>query len=104
MSYNLPWALALATLLSLAGCSAALYVPTDEDATPAASLDDLHQGRALYVHKCGSCHVLQLPERFTQSKWEQHLREMAPRARLNDQEKQLIWKFLLAGTERVGRK
>ncbi len=91
-------------LLSLAGCRASLYVPTDEDAGPGAAREELLKGRELYVQRCGSCHTLRLPESYTAPEWLQKLQEMAPRAHLSDQERNLISKFILAGTEHAKRR
>jgi hypothetical protein len=96
--------LAFATLLSVAGCSASLYVPGDEDVSPAVSKEELVAGRALYVQKCGSCHRLRLPESHTRAEWELHLRTMAPRASLTETEEALVAKFLAAGVEHAPRK
>lgn len=95
--------LALSILFGLAGCTPSLYVPTDEDAAPGTTREELQQGRELYVHKCGSCHALRLPESYTVPEWQNHLRAMAPRARLSDQELSSIGKFILAGTQRAKR-
>jgi hypothetical protein len=96
--------LASGILFALAGCAASLYIPTAEDAVPGTAREELLQGRELYVQKCGSCHGLRLPESYTGPEWQNHLRVMAPRAHLSDQDENLIWKFLLAGTERTKRK
>lgn len=96
--------LAFGILLGLAGCTASLYIPTDEDALMSTAREELLKGRELYVQKCGSCHALRLPESHTVSEWQQKLQEMAPRAHLSDQEQDLIWKFILAGTEREKRR
>jgi hypothetical protein len=90
--------------LFLAGCAPALYVPDDDDVSPNASKEELLAGRTLYVQRCGSCHMLRLPERHTRAEWERHLTVMAPRAKLTPEEETLVSRFLAAGVERTARK
>ncbi len=93
-----------AGLLMLAGCAASLYSPTEADVTPGATRQVLLEGRDLFVRKCGSCHSLPLPEAYPMTEWERHFRAMAPRARLSPEEKDRVWKFLLAGARHADNK
>jgi len=101
MRYSLSPALAAGILITIAGCSASLYVPADEDASATETRAELLQGRAIYVEKCGSCHTLHLPEHFSPTAWEQSLSEMRPRARITEADSVLIIRYLLAGIRRA---
>ncbi len=90
--------IALLIALTTGGCSAALYVPSLSDVSPQASLPELNAGRELYAGRCGSCHTLQLPERFQENEWKQHLDKMRQRARLTDREYELVRKYLAVGS------
>jgi mono/diheme cytochrome c family protein len=83
--------------LLLGACSAALYIPTSDDATRVGvSTDDLLAGRKLYTNHCGSCHNLHLPEQYTRKRWEKELPEMKQKAKITDDQVRLISNFLLA--------
>ena len=85
----------LVTVLLIYKCSTALYIPTSVDAQQLGiSLDSLRMGRVMYVNKCGSCHSLFLPERYTKSEWRVNLDSMQIRSDLNDQQRKVILKYL----------
>ena len=81
----------LAVLIS---CKPALYIPTEAHVTTEVTLQQLTEGRSLYVNSCGSCHSLHLPSEFTKERWLQEINEMQERAKINDSEKQLILNYL----------
>lgn len=93
-------ALATAALAIVVGC-VTLAQPTAVDAAwaserwPEVTQEDLQRGRALYVKRCAGCHALRLPERFPSSTWEQHVDEMAKRARLPPTEREPMLRYLL---------
>ena len=65
------------------------------------SLAELEQGRSLVVAKCGSrCHKPPMPGDHAASEWPHALDEMAPRAALTAQDRQLIEQYLVAMTPR----
>jgi len=78
-------------------CSSALYVPSESQQTTSASLLQLQEGRKLYVRKCGSCHTLYLPEKYTKLQWQQFLDEMQLKASIDNLEKEQILKYLSKG-------
>jgi hypothetical protein len=78
-------------------CSSALYIPTESHETASASLSQLHSGRILYVQKCGSCHTLFLPEKYSKQEWQHFLDEMQQKASINNTEKEQILKYLSKG-------
>jgi len=83
----------------IGGCGAALYTPAPSDVTEGTTLDRLHEGRALYVAKCGSCHMLKLPSEHPPTVWRENLGEMQIRARITDDEKELMFEYLAAGSK-----
>ena len=99
MSYKyVYWIIFLACLL--AGCAAALYTPTVSNVTEHATLAELNNGRALYVSKCGSCHTLKLPSEYSVDVWKKNLDEMQVRAKISDEEKSDIFKYLRADAKK----
>ena len=54
-------------------CKATLYMPTTIDyANTGISVDSLILGRNLYIDKCGGCHNLRKPEKYTQKAFDLH--------------------------------
>jgi cytochrome c1 len=83
--------------LLLGACSAALYIPTTDDANRlGVSTGNLLVGRKLYTNHCGSCHNLHLPEQYTWKSWQKEMPEMKQKAKITDDEARLISNFLLA--------
>ncbi len=74
-----------------------LYVPTAADTTASATLQELQQGRALYIDHCAACHNLYSPDDFSASQWPQVLSSMAPRAGLSSANTLLVKKYLTKG-------
>jgi mono/diheme cytochrome c family protein len=59
------------------------------------SIDELKQGRDLYVNNCASCHQLYLPNKYTAKDWHYWLDDMQPKAKITDAQKQLIYDYLV---------
>ena len=78
-------------------CASALYIPSAGHETASASLSDLTSGRKLYINKCGSCHNLILPEKYTKREWQYWVDKMAPKAPMDSIEKDHIMKYLTRG-------
>jgi cytochrome c5 len=63
---------------------------------PDATAESLEHGRALYVSKCGGCHVAPEPAEVLQTERDGKFQEMADRAHLSDDEKVQLLKFVEA--------
>lgn len=87
--------IALIVIVLIYKCGTALYIPSSIDAQKSGiPLDTLIMGREIYVNSCGSCHSLYLPEHYTRSEWREHLDSMQLRSDINDQQKDVILKYL----------
>jgi hypothetical protein len=75
----------------------ALYVPTEADVTANATLQELKDGRDLYIANCGDCHSFYLPENFNASQWSGIIASMAPRTSLNSTQVLLVKKYVNKG-------
>ncbi len=84
----------------IGGCASALYMPTSSQVTENATLEELNNGRASYVNKCGGCHTLKLPSEYSAHVWQENLDEMQERARISDKEKSDIFKYLRADAKK----
>jgi len=74
-----------------------LYVPTNADTTANATLQELQQGRVLYIDHCADCHSLYSPDDYSANQWPQVLSSMAPRAGLSSANTLLVKKYLTKG-------
>lgn len=82
-------------MVCLIGCTASLYMPTANDAEVfKTKLETLKSGREMYINKCGSCHNLYLPEKYTNQEWIQILNRMQKPAKIDDSQKELIMKYI----------
>jgi mono/diheme cytochrome c family protein len=88
---------------SLASCNnqgadtSNLYIPTPSDVTSISTLDELTQGRSLYIDNCERCHGLYTPESFNSTKWKSIMNQMAPKTRLTTSEIALVTKYVTKG-------
>lgn len=101
---NFLQAILMATIILAAGCTksgsgdtSSLYVPTSADATANATLQELTQGRALYISNCNACHQLYNPDNFTPSQWRSVIGSMAPKTGMSASEVQFVTKYLTRG-------
>jgi hypothetical protein len=82
-------------IIGLSGCVASLYVPTEIDAKVFnTTLDTLKTGRVLYINKCGGCHNLYLPAKYTKQEWHQIMDKMQKPAKIDNSQKELITKYI----------
>lgn len=58
--------------------------------TPPAPPPAVTAGKELFLAKCGKCHALKQPETFTSDRWTAIMERMAPKARLNEDEKKNV--------------
>lgn len=90
-------------LAALVACgSAAVPEPTAADASrgsahfPDLTLNELHQGRQLYLSRCGTCHVLKRPAELPAEQWQVEVDEMRGKngVKLSDDEARAIVRYL----------
>ena len=56
--------------------------------------DTLKQGQHLYENKCGSCHFLYKPGKYTKGKWDMAMVKMAKKAKLTTEEEKRVRDYL----------
>ena len=69
---------------------AATTPPVDSVHTVTATVEDatmVANGKLVYEAKCGKCHGLVAPEKFTKERWVGLVNWMAPKAKTTDEEK-----------------
>lgn len=85
--------LAFTLFLILCSCSTQLYIPTESSAT--ISVSELKKGRELYVDNCASCHQLYAPKAYDAIAWQHNLDEMQPKAKITNEQKKMIYDYLV---------
>jgi len=84
-------------LVAAVACTTQLYVPSagNVNKVEQASLAELQQGHDLYMNNCGKCHKLHKPDSKSNQEWKKVLGFMAPKAKLNADQSNLIYKYLV---------
>ena len=98
---KLRWAVPVLACLAACGGSAVPHL-TAADASrgsahfPDLTLNELAQGRTLYVSRCGSCHTLKRPGELQPDQWQVEVGEMRAKngVKLSDAEAQAIVRYL----------
>jgi mono/diheme cytochrome c family protein len=75
-------------------CKSSLYTPEAVHVTSGTTLEELTEGRKLYINNCSSCHALHAPGAFTHEKWKTEMSEMQQRAEIDDYTAELILNYL----------
>ena len=74
-------------------CSSQLYIPISN--VGEITKENLQKGRELYVNNCASCHQLYLPNKYDNKVWSFWLDDMQPKAKITNEQKQLIYNYLI---------
>mgnify|MGYP002146688975 CR=1 FL=1 len=75
------------------GCTSSIPIPTNTIAQ-GERLNDLKQGRELFVYKCSGCHSLYPPSSYSQKEWNEILPEMNTKAQTTTRESFLIKQYI----------
>jgi len=100
---SLPYPIAVLLLLAAMSCGGgAVPHPTEAHLArararwPDATAASLERGRDLYVARCSGCHPLHPPGSQPAARWATVLDQMAPRAKLTGDERELVLRYLTA--------
>jgi cytochrome c553 len=84
----------------LAGCGGhappvdAALVAKAQALAPGATAASLDRGRELLVTACTKCHGIRTPSDYTLPEWQGYLREMAPKAELNEDQVAVLLRYI----------
>jgi mono/diheme cytochrome c family protein len=96
-----PIALLGFAFLAVACARTQLPVASSADAERSGvSVEELAQGRQLYVARCSACHLPVQPTKFPANKWPDHVMQMRRRAHLDEREASLVTRYLVTMAER----
>ena len=84
--------------ISVLGITAISCTPKSVPAVETAKteVDKLAQGKTIYDNSCGTCHDLPNPTDFTSVEWVGIMNAMAPKAKLNDAQHQLVYDYAVS--------
>lgn len=91
-------------------CASSLLLPNNEDAQRSQllwedmNLEKLQAGHALYINKCGKCHYLYRPQRFTEGQWLKKLPDMKKEAKLDSNQYELISRYIFTMKDAITTK
>lgn len=60
------------------------------------SSEQLAQGKTIFENSCNKCHGLPSPTKHDDQGWIKTLSRMAPRAKLNDDQHQMVYDYLIS--------
>lgn len=95
----------IAIAIAVASCTEKLAVPAakhEEGAKakyPDITLAQLSQGHELYKTKCGTCHHAHNPTEYSDQKWEKIMPIMGKKAKLTDEEYNLVSRYVFGMRE-----
>jgi len=83
--------------LASVACTTQLYVPGEANVNKVeqASLAELQQGYDLFLNNCGKCHKLPKVGSQSNQEWKKTLEVMAPKAKLNNEQSYLVYRYLV---------
>ena len=97
------------TILSLVMITLACHrktVASDDAATiekekaEAAHTEMVAQGKTVFTNRCGRCHALKQVDNYTADRWNNILKAMIPKAKLNETEAQQVTAYVMENAKR----
>jgi cytochrome c5 len=73
---------------------------TNSETSNISTTDVASAGKTIYVNRCARCHGLKNTENYTQQRWENILKTMIPKARLNDDEAKRVTAYVMANAKK----
>ncbi len=72
---------------------------TETSKTEDSNSDLSSAGKIIYANRCGRCHGLKNTESYTLQRWENILKTMIPKAKLNDEEAKQVTAYVMANAK-----
>ncbi|MEI6576207.1 MAG: cytochrome c [Bacteroidota bacterium] len=85
-------------IMVIYACSPGLYVPSKTTVKdPTVDIGPLTVGMQLYKNSCHKCHGLKKPNRYNAEQWVKILDKMQPKAKIDNEQRKLIYAYLING-------
>jgi cytochrome c5 len=98
-----------AVMLVMVNCSpkaskviSELPVESKEQIVAKYTSAQLESGKTIFLNSCNKCHKLKQPETRTPAQWNKVLKRMIPKAKLSDEDGQLVRAYLIANSKNEG--
>lgn len=81
------------------------YSPSEKELSvaqrlwPNTSAEELKEGNSIYKNQCTECHKNFTITKFSEKKWKHEIDDMSPKAKLTDEQKLKLTKFILSFRE-----
>ncbi|BCY28764.1 cytochrome c [Flavobacterium okayamense] len=85
--------IAIAALL--ASCSSSKKTVEATEAKQIKLTPELAEGKTLFENNCGKCHKLFSPDDFTKEEWEPIVSRMQKKAKITDEQRDLVYNYLV---------
>ena len=69
---------------------------TPQSTSNTISVEKLAQGKTVFENSCGKCHDLPKPTAHNPQDWVGIINSMAPKAKLNDEQHQLVYDYIVS--------
>lgn len=84
---------------SVAGSKPADAAPTKSEVLSHFTQEKIDEGKVIFTGNCGKCHKLPPTEKFNNVQWTKIMKRMAPKAKLNEQDAELVRAFVIANSK-----
>lgn len=74
-------------------------IPTKSEMLSHYTSERLEEGKVVYVGNCARCHKLPVVEKFDNEQWVKILKRMVPKAKLNEQDAELVRAYVIANSK-----
>ena len=66
------------------------------EGTKTYTAEYLAEGKIIFENSCGKCHGLPAPLDYSAVDWVGHMNSMAPKAKLNDEQHEMVYNYLVS--------
>ncbi|KQT22137.1 cytochrome C [Chryseobacterium sp. Leaf404] len=86
------------TALLITSCTpkSTAVATADTPAVKVSTAEQIAQGKTIFENSCKKCHGLPKPDEFTSVQWVGIMNSMAPKARLNDEQHQWVYDYIVS--------
>lgn len=95
-------ALAATMILGVSSCASKVPKPTPvqlevaQQRWPEATLDELTEGRRLYLRRCGDCHALPHPTSRSEQAWPAIVKDMGEYSQFDTRQTELVLRWIIS--------
>ena len=84
------------TAILLVSCTPKAATSTAAAGTSTSTAEQIAQGKTIFENSCAKCHKLPEPTKHDNQGWINTLSRMAPKAKLSDDQHQMVYDYLIS--------